>query len=281
MKSLSLFFVLAIGLVTLGYSQKYDFEAPAKITQLPVALREVSDITSVNNSTIACIQDEKGILFIFDTRNSKVISRDSFFVDGDYEGLAKVKNDIYVLRSDGVILEIKNALKGSFSVQTYATNIPATNNEGLCYDEKKHQLLIASKSRSTNVQDARDKRLIYAFDLETKKLLEEPLMELDLAAIRTFVGEKYNMMDTIARAIRIRPSAIAIHPINHKLYVLTATGFILCIYNQGTLEDVIRLNPVVFNKAEGITFMRNGDMIISNEAGTNATGTLLYFKNRR
>jgi hypothetical protein len=104
---------------------------------------------------------------------------------------------------------------------------------------------------------------------------------MDLPAIRSFVGKKYNMMDTVAQAIRIRPSALVIHPISKKLYVLTATGFILCIYNEGKLEDVIRLNPVLFNKAEGITFMKNGDMIISNEAGSNATGTLLYFKNKK
>jgi hypothetical protein len=266
---------------TIINAQHYNLDSPDKITTLPVILREVSDITMLSSSAIACIQDEKGILFRFDIKKSMLVARDSFFVDGDYEGIAKVKNDLYVLRSDGVILEIKNALKGKLTVQTYTTNIPASNNEGLCYDEKNNQLLIASKSRSINVQDARDKRLIYAFDLTTKTLKAEPLMELDIPAIRSFVGAKYNMMDSVAQAIRVRPSALAIHPVNRKLYVLTATGFILCIYNQGKLEDVIKLNPFLFNKSEGITFMRNGDMLISNEAGTNAAGTLLYFKNSK
>lgn len=281
MSRLSLLLISFLLMGTAIRSQKYNFDTPDKITTLPVVLREVSDITSISGSTIACIQDEKGIIFRFDVKKGSIFSRDSFFVDGDYEGIAKVKNDLFVLRSDGVLIEVKNALKGKFAIQAHNTNIPASNNEGLCFDEKNNQLLIASKSRSTNVQDARDKRLIYVFDLNTKKLKDEPLMELDIPAIRSFVGAKYNMMDTVAQAIRIRPSALAIHPISRKLYVLTATGFILCIYNEGKLEDVIRLNPILFNKAEGISFFRNGDMIISNEAGSNAAGTLLYFKYRR
>jgi hypothetical protein len=268
-------------LCLLASAQHYHFEVPTKSIILPVILREVSDITSINNSTIACIQDEKGILFKFDLKKGVVVSRDSFYVDGDYEGIAKVKNDIFVLRSDGVLLEIKNGVKGGLAVQTYDTGIPATNNEGLCYDEKNNRLLIASKSRSSNVQDARDKRMIYAFDLTTKKLKDQPFIEMDIQAIRSFVGAKYGLVDSVAAKIRVRPSAIAIHPVDHKLYVLTATGFVLCIYNGDKLEDVIKLNPALFNKAEGISFMRNGDIIISNEAGANAAGTLLYFKYKR
>ena len=126
--------MMSIALLSItGYvnAQRYNFDHPDKVITLPVVLREVSDITMLSNSVVACIQDEQGIVFRFDLKKGTIVSRDSFFVDGDYEGITKVKNDLYVLRSDGMLIEIKNLMKGKLSVQTYVMDIPAANNEGL------------------------------------------------------------------------------------------------------------------------------------------------------
>jgi hypothetical protein len=46
------------------------------------------------------------------------------------------------------------------------------------------------------------------------------------------------------------------------------------------LEHVEQLNPALFNKAEGITFLENGDMLISNE-GQSKKPTVLRFNYRK
>ena len=50
----------------------YNLSKPDKIYILPPALKEVSGITGTDASSIACIQDENGIIFIYDleTKNS-------------------------------------------------------------------------------------------------------------------------------------------------------------------------------------------------------------------
>ncbi len=46
---------------------------------------------------------------------------------------------------------------------------------------------------------------------------------------------------------------------------------------NGNIEHIEQLNPTMFNKAEGITFYENGDMLITNEGQDNKP-TLLHFK---
>jgi hypothetical protein len=266
-------FLLGCMLCGMAFPQDYVFTTPIHTFLLPTELREISDITVLDHSTIACIQDEKGLLFHYNVKKDEIVSRDSFYLDGDYEGIAKAGDNMYVLRSDGVIVEIKNGR----AIQIYTTGVPAANNEGLCYDEKNHRLLIASKSRSTNGQYSKDQRIIYGFDLKEKKILPEPVLEINIPEIKKYISEAYGRNDSSVFSIKIKPSAIAIHPVNGKLYMLTATGYLLCIFNNGIFESAERLDPVLFNKAEGISFFKNGDMIISNE-GQAGPATLLLFR---
>ncbi len=259
---------------------QYDLNTPVKRLSLPSVLGEISDITALSNNAIACVQDENGVFFRYNLKRNTISSRDSFAINGDYEGISRVGNDIYILRSNGEIFEIKNGVKTRSIVYTYITNIPAVNSEGLCYDSKNKRLLIACKSRSMNVIDAKNKRMIYAFDLEKKKLIEEPVFEIDILVIKKYLGEKYSLSDSTVELIKFRPSAIAIHPLNGKLYLLAASGYLLCIFNNGVFESAEMLDPILFNKAEGITFFKNGNMLISNE-GQGASGNLLLFKYQR
>jgi hypothetical protein len=256
------------------WGQEYKLNQPDEVFRLPAELREISDVSTMNATSLVCIQDEKGILYTYHLKKAEVTASDSFYLDNDYEGIAVVKRDVYVLQSDGTLLEIKQGVKKPQSVKLYPTNIGAKNNEGLCYDKKNNRLLISNKSRSTN--DTRDKRMIYAFDLGKMELLPDPVMEINIPEIKAYLVTKYGLLDSVANRIRIRPSAIAIHPITGKLYVISATGFLLCIYNEGRFEQAEMLDPQLFNKAEGICFLKNGDMMVSNE-GQNGTATLLRF----
>ncbi len=261
--------------LNIGFPQTYNLSSPDLKLVLPDILREISDISVVNPTTIACVQDEKGILFKYNVKKNCIATQDSFYVDGDYEGLAVVNKDVYILRADGILIELLNGLKTVENMKTYATGVPAINSEGLCYDKNKNRLLIACKSRSNNID--KDKRMIYAFDLEKKVLSPEPVFEINIPAIKTYLGQKYGLVDSVANAIKFKPSAIAIHPLNGKLYMLSASGKVLCIFNNGNLEYAERLDPLLFNKAEGISFKKNGDMFISNE-GQLGKATLLMFK---
>lgn len=265
----------------------YNFtKSDSKIT-LPDILLEVSGITEIDNNTVACVQDENGILFIYDISKNEITKQYVFHIDGDYEGITRVENTIYILRSDGALIEILNYNLPGFSVSTYLTGIPADNNEGLCYDKQNNRLLIACKGKLGKGREFKDKRVIYAFDLPSKKLSEEPVYEFNTELIKLFaiehkiklpIREKKNKKKNSSEPIvKLRISAIGIHPLSGHLYVLSAADYMLLIFDrQGSLLHLEKLNETTFNKAEGITFMENNDLLITNE-GQDRKPTLLRF----
>jgi len=260
----------------------YDLSAPDRIYVLPAILHEISGITEIDSSNIACIQDENGILVIYDLSKGIISQHFIFHKEGDYEDVARAGNTIYVLKSDGTLYEIPDYKSAGYSGISYKTGVPANDNEGLCYDTKNNWLLIGPKS---NIEDEKkSKRVIYGFSLETKKLLEKPVVKFDLKAIKEYAIEnKLDLPVTNKKneksepEIELRTSAIGIHPVTNKLFLISGTEQIFFVFNlDGTLEYMEKLDPKLFNQPEGITFLNNGDMLISNEGGS-GTATLLRF----
>lgn len=281
-------FICGFNILHNDKAAEYNFNKPSIAHTLPAILHEVSGITYLNSNSIACVQDEKGIVFMYDFVQGRIIREFSFGEDGDYEGITKVGNKLYVLRSDGTLFEISEYESSNYKVKSYTTGIPAEDNEGLCYDQLNNRLLIACKSKIGKGSEYKDKRAIYSFDLKTKKLSKSPVFNFDLNIIYRFMEENAITVPTkskkksgkIESSLKFRTSAIAIHPISKKLYLLSAADYLLFIFNMdGSVEQIEKLNPVRFNKAEGITFLENGDMLISNE-GESADPTLLLFNNK-
>lgn len=267
----------------------YNLTAPDVSFPLPDTLHEVSGLAVIDSTSFACVQDENGVLFIYDIRKHEIKKQYRFNLDGDYEGITRVGKTMYVLRSDGVLFEISDYTSPDFKLATYVTNIPANNNEGLCYDPDNNRLLVACKGKIGKGPALKDKRVIYGFDLTTKTLSSEPVFDFDLHAIKMFAIE--NNIDLPTRTkkkgtvtepiLKFATSAICIHPETKKLYLLSATDHLLFIFNMnGKLEHIEQLNPDVFNKAEGISFFENGDMLITNE-GQHKKPTLLRFNYRK
>jgi hypothetical protein len=252
----------------------YSLSHPDKIYFLPYSLSEISGITETDATSVACIQDNNGILFKYDLKKEQITLQDYFFEKGDYEGIARVDNTIYVLRSDGMLFEITNYESSTFKVQSYSTGIPARDNEGLCYDHKTNRILIAPKSPPGEKSGNRDNRFIYSFDLKSKKLIEKPAIVIEMSDVKKFASENKIRVPAIKGKkgrenepfIEFRPSAIGIQPFTGRLFVISGVEQLLFIFNMnGTLEYMEKLDPGLFPQPEGITFLKNGDMLISNE----------------
>jgi hypothetical protein len=267
----------------------YNFAEPTMQLDLPDTLREISGITLIDESTLACVQDENGILFLYDINENGIITQQPFNLDGDYEGIARAGSTIYVLRSDGMLFAIRKYLSGKPEVDSIATNIPVDNNEGLCYDSEHKRLLIACKNKLKNAHDKRNTRFIYAFDLESRTCSKDPVLTLDLNDLKTFAKAHHIDLpervkknpktgeETGIPVLKFRPSEIAIHPVTKRLYLLSAVDHALFIFSpEGKPLHIELLDVELFNKAEGIAFLDNGDLLISNE-GQAKKPTLLRF----
>lgn len=263
---------------------EYDLSSPDRVYVLPPALYEISGLTEIDASTIACIQDEHGIIFFFDINRNQIVRQINFGWEGDYEDIARVDNRLYVMRSDEFLIEIKDFSSDNFKTASYSTPIPGRNTEGLCYDLKNSRLLIVPKEISDDNPMNRDKRFIYGFDPGSGKMIKGPVLSLDIPKIEEFAvannirvpvrGEKGGKKTP---DIRLKISAITVHPITGRLYVLSGVERLLLVFDMnGNIEYLERLDKELFVQPEGITFTRNGDLFISNE-GRHKEATLIRF----
>lgn len=271
------------------YDLHYDFSKSVSRYSLPAILNEISGQTIIDDSTIACVQDENGIIFMYDTKKNSIRQQITFAGDGDYEGICKVNEDLFILRSDGALYQVSKFSSATPSTTEFITGIPADNSEGLCYDSLGNRLLIACKSRIGDDKENKDLRAVYSFDLVSKKLDSEPAYEFSVIEMIEFADAheidlpKKDKKKGETIELKFKMSCIAIHPVTRDLYILSATDHVLFIYDYqpqetgaGEILHLEMLDEKTFNKAEGISFYHNGDVLITNEA-QDKKPTLLRF----
>ncbi|NJY62567.1 hypothetical protein HC174_07330 [Salinimicrobium sp. CDJ15-81-2] len=241
--------------------------------ELPNALNEVSGIAWIGDNRVACVQDEDGIIFIYNLKTSTKEKEIEFGTGGDYEGIAVVGKDAYVLRSDGIILEVSGYLEENPQVQRHVTSIsqlPGINIEGLCADPVNNRLLLAMKER----KDFNEYKEVYAFDLNNKASAENAIFSIDLSdPIFKNVDEKLTEKFT--------PGEMNIHPITGEFFILDGTRpKLLITENDGRPKELFMLNLEDFSNPEGLTFSPEGELYISNEAEDGPANILKVSFNR-
>jgi len=288
LKRIYLLPVLCSCLFLPGPGDQYDFDHPDAFYVLPDSLREISGLTDIDDGRIGCVQDEKGIVFVYNLFQSRIESKYTFYLDGDYEGISLVKDNMYVLRSNGTLFRVSGFMQNKPVVDSFETHIRNTDNEGLCYDAKNNRLLIASKNRLSHLPELKDKRFVYGFDLEKKQTTEEPVLVMNIRDIEHKMQERgidtgmrtKRNGEAVPKKIKCMPSSIAIHPVTGDFYLLSATDHLLVVVGQNAeIKNVFLLNAALFPKPEGLTFFSNGDLFISNE-GKNNEPNLLRFNYR-
>jgi uncharacterized protein YjiK len=238
---------------------------------MPDVLNEISGMTYVDGERFACVQDEMGIIYIYNTSTSAIEKEIPFGKTGDYEGLALVSNTAWVVRADGKLFEVNDINSNKPVVKEYATHLTAKHNiEGLCYDKKNNRLLLAIKdSEPGNV----NYKGIYAFDLATRSMPKQPVFKIDLGD-EVFSGgnSKKNKKE------EIMPSDIAIHPVTGDMYITDGPKARLLVTDSTcTIKHFYQLDKKDFEQPEGLTFKPTGELFISNEGAKNA-GNILNVK---
>lgn len=248
----------------------YDITKAQK-TELGQNLDEISGIFWENEDIMLANNDETGKIFFINLKDKKDFDYHSlsFGKKNDYEDIVKVDTAIYLLISDGEIVEVTGYQDRDQVRSAVVASLKGGNNEfeALYYDKEVNSIIVLCKA----CHKEKDKiRTAFRFDLSGKILGDTPYYEIDVSDIRKILNDN--------RA-EFRPSAAAIHPIEHKLYILSSIGKLLVITDRsGNVEQAIPLSPSMFPQPEGIAFADNGDMYISNEINTAERATLLKFK---
>ncbi len=246
----------------------YDISKP-EITELGNKLKEISGIFWINETTMLAQNDESGKIFTIDPSDKKEFNYPTivFGEKNDYEDIVKVDSSAYLLVSTGQIVEVPGYSNGRDVPGTVVASMEGKNEfEAMYYDKEVNSIIILCKSCH---KEKNQVRTAYRYDLASRQLIDTPYYTIDINVIRKKLDDN---------SAEFRPSAAAINPLQNKLYIVSSIGKLLVITDKkGNVEQAMPISSILFGQPEGMSFAANGDMYISNEAGTEERATLLKF----
>lgn len=276
-----LFVAVLIAISVIGFAKVNEANAQitegsanytiSKTWELPSELDEISGIVWLDSQNLACIQDEDGMIYVYNLKKNAISEEIPFAGNGDYEAIARHEDDLYVMQSDGLLYEIKNWRATTILVTAHQTDFKSSHNmESLVYSVKDSALLTAPKDKDVG----ENFKGIYKIALSSKKVeTHSPAYKIDMNAVALQPYREKKLYKTF------NPSEIAVHPKSHDIYVLEGKNPKLIIMNSdGVLKMVYKLDEINFPQPEGMTFSDEGDLYISNESASGpATIHLMEF----
>jgi len=249
--------------------EMYDLNHPVTV-RLESQLDEISGIIYYPKDTgIFAISDANGSIYkIFPDRNT-AIQKWKFGDNEDFEDLQLVDSVFYVLSSKGNIITVK--FLGHDSIQTSTFKFPDKKNEfeSLYYDSASKKLILICKDchddKKSNVGS-------WSFDLSQEAFGPGPFT-LDADKIAA---------DLNLKGVNFKPSAAAINPVTHELFILSSVNKALVIADKnGAIKKVYPLSPSTYKQPEGIAFTPKGDLLISNETSDEGSANILVIKYKK
>ena len=250
----------------------YDLGVPTRSFLLPDELQEVSAIAAADEHTLACVQDKKGSLFFFDLDQGRVVRRAKFGPRGDYEGLARVGDDYWVLRSDGVLLRLVADADRYEIAETLATGLGVKEFEGLAVDRAAKGFVLAPKSLAKETEEG-ELRPLFAFDLATRLAAKEPLITLhldevlDAARLQGIaVPTRLSKRGKEKPLVRLFFAEVAVHPETGDLWLLSAGDRALLVVDRnGQFRGMHFFSTDEMPQPEAATFLPNCDLVLGSE----------------
>lgn len=254
-----------------GY--EYNLKDVKRRWDLPGDLEEISGLSYYKGDQLACVQDEKGVLYLYDLIKGEIALDMKFGSKGDYEGVEIVDETAYVLRSDGEIFYFE---LGSDRVEKIKTGLTEDNDaEGLGYSKRTSEFLIACKEQpGLKKEDLKNCRAVYRLGLHDDEVKKHDRYLIEGASYNKMLEEKGLSKK---KHKPFKPSGVAVHPGTGDLFVIGTVGKMLLVMNPvGEIKDLVPLDPEIFVQPEGITFSPEGDLFISSE-GKGKKGYILKF----
>ena len=271
-----------------GRTGGFALHDPDQVIELPEELTEISALTDVDDRTVACLHDEAARLYFIDIHSGKVVREMVFGAPGDMEGLTRVGEEYFALRSDGLMFRMHVKRDELAVTDTFRLDLPNRNIEGLGWDEKRKLVLISPKDVPKGDKKQRDVRMIHCYDPATKRLCDRPILQLSIGSIieearrkDLKVPMKRTDKGRLVPDMKLKFSSVAVDPVSDHYFLLSAVDRILLIVDRkGEVMALEQLDPKLFEKPEGITFLRNGDLLISNE-GKGKKANIVRFERKR
>ena len=269
----------------------YRLHQPDFTFKLDKSLKEVSGLSlDATGQMLLAVQDEAGVLYFIDRTTGRLDHYINFAENGDFEGVEWAEGRAYAIKSNGKLYSINFDPEGTVTVQEWETDLKKDYDiEGLGWHPGRKELLIACKSRVKPY--TKETRVVFSFDPATGKRLEQPAYAIARLALIDYLNQHPGKMADQLRPgffekdltpkMPFAPSAIAVHPHNSDIYLLSSAGDMLVVLSaSGVVKHIEYLKPKIHAQPEGIAFAPDGTLYLSNE-GKKGKGLIHVFVQKR
>jgi uncharacterized protein YjiK len=268
----------------------YQMEAPIKTFEMAGGLDEISGLSLTEDEQfLLANNDEMGRIFMLNKETGVIEKAIDFYKEGDYEGIEMIGNRVFVVKSTGTIYEVEDINAPELNIINHNFFLSKENDvEALGYDAKNNRLLLGCKGKSGEGEAFMRKKAVFAFDLNTMILQEEPVFMITLEDVCTYLGQcslQDHVLDNLneffnpkGEVLGFSPSSLAVHPITGHIYITSSKGkMILVLDPAGKILHIEKLKKPIHPQPEGLCFEKDGTMWISNEAKKAAPARIYKF----
>ena len=269
----------------------YELDTPDLRLEMPGRLDEISGLSvAPDGVNLVAVNDEEGEVFLIDPLTGDVDKGTDFWKSGDYEGVETVGQDVWVVKSTGTLYRILHLGTDSMDVEKYNDFLNGDNDvEGLAYDEVNNRLLLGCKGQAGEGKEFMLRKAVYAFSLDSMVMLETPAYLIEMSQIQDYLEMNQSVRE-LEKLIEFfgpgqseftfSPSAVAIHPKNGDVYLLSSVGKLLLVVSaDGAVQHLVKLRKKLFPQPEGMCFDKDGALYIASE-GRSKDGVLMRFDTR-
>jgi len=234
---------------------------------LPPELREVSGLTATGSDTVLAVGDEQALIFEIELTTARVRSRiqvgDPILL-GDFEGIERIDQTIYLVDSQGTLVAGRKSEKRGFA--RFTTDLAdGCEIEGLAQDPQTGFLYMLCKKLKGKANKARVK--MFAFSADTHELVPRADLDFDGSSALSSLGGK-----------NLSPSGLVFSPDGQTLTVVAAKQHALLVFSRaGELLHVQQLPKAGRHRqTEGVALLPDGRIVLADEGGNKAGRLSVY-----
>lgn len=252
--------------------ESYDLKVEtATHWKLPGRLEEISGLAMTLDNRLLAHNDEKAVIHEIDYQKGEIVKAFQFAdmkdpVNGDFEGIAIVNDQIYLVTSSGRIYEgNRGAEAESVLYNIYSTGVGKDYEiEGLTYEASQRVLLLMCKEARR--AELKEQLVIYHWSTDQKQLMEDAHIVIPIIEFTRHIEGK-----------EFQPSGIERHPVSGNYFVVAARQRAIAEITPGGQVVAARQFPAEWHRQpEGITFAANGSLIIADEGSGKKARLTIY-----
>lgn len=236
---------------------------------LPPGLEEISGLATTPDGRLLAHDDERAIVYEVDFRDGTVVK--SFRVGlqglpGDFEGIAVAGPRIFLVTSQGELLEFREGEAGSsVRYRIHRTGVGRLCEvEGLAWDEARNCLLLPCKTARTT--DFEDHLVVLGVDASTMEVYPVPRVFIPL-----------ENLEGVGLDDEFHPSAVEVHPTSGRLLLASARDEALLELSSGGSPLAGRKLPEDDHpQTEGLALLPAGRLVLADE-GRGGPGRLTRY----